>query len=414
MDKLFNGNLHVYKKDISYWNQIVKPKISAGEKPCIFYTATYLTPNYYSLLEFNELVRFAKKGFRIIIVLLDLNSLAHKQAKVLLQDFKTEEELLEAKVEEVKKIAISLGIPKEDLIVNRSSKIWKRLVAFSKPPIFFQLYSLLMEFNAQELNNPRRISHLIQMPMDMFIARYYHILYPEHISKPIDAMLVRSTREHAYLKTRTKMFEKGLINIEKPIFIVLNYMPYLIYDDLIPEWNMPIDEIKYVVSNLNPSKDELAFLLEWLRNGQGEKFKIAEGQKITKTSIAGIKKRAGSLQQADLNATISLNLYSYLQWMREKMKDCDTKSNILEVYTKEQTAEIGSILKSSIHLQILELADGNSTITQIAKRLDKQIANVSKYITQLKQAGLVEQTAKGTIIRSVNNITFNLDEGFQK
>ena len=75
-----------------------------------------------------------------------------------------------------------------------------------------------------------KVSHLIQVPMDIFFCNYLHKLCPEDTNKAIDIAFFGQDKENLYVSTRELMINDGLIENKKPIFVIIKNFPYLIYN----------------------------------------------------------------------------------------------------------------------------------------------------------------------------------------
>ena len=405
MDKLILTGTQVYENDIRYWDQIIIPKLENNEKPVIFSSITYLTPNFMSLIYLKKLAELSKKGFKVVLILWDTNALKYKNNKKLHQELKSEEEFFNYITEEVSKICSYYGIKKEDLIVNRISKVWKKLVLFDNQSIFFQYYNTLMDFKNSDFDDSFKISHLLQMPMDIFIATYYHKLYPEHTKKPIDAIFSGENKKNIYTKIRKNMYEKGIISLEKPIFIFLEKIPYLRYNGLIPEWNMHFDEINFLISNLNPSMDEIRTVFKHLEE-EIDSFQVSKDRK--NYSLEELFVYIKDLNRENLNMILSQNIHYYLQNIKNNLPETKKNMFYLELDKSEEIIDLTNILKNKISIEILNLCDGTLNLTQISKKMNKQISNTSVHVKNLKSLGIIKQTEDGKLKKVVKSVILNL------
>ena len=92
---------------------------------------------------------------------------------------------------------------------------------------------------------------------------------------------------------------------------------------------------------------------------------------------------------------------------KAKFTQTEAPSRVLSIKTSEQLLEIGKVVKSKPLVEMLQLADGTKTISQIAKLSKKQIANTSMYISNLKKAGLVTIDSDGKVKRAYDAVKIN-------
>ena len=57
------------------------------------------------------------------------------------------------------------------------------------------------------------------MPMDIFIANYYHRLYPQQSKEPIDIVFSGENKKNIYTKVREKMYK----NIDEAVILVCDF-----------------------------------------------------------------------------------------------------------------------------------------------------------------------------------------------
>ncbi|MBR9703166.1 hypothetical protein GOV10_03960 [Candidatus Woesearchaeota archaeon] len=400
----------VYEKDELDFSRIIEPKLIAGEPLELFCSMTYITPNYAVCYILKRLAILAKKGFTINLVLWDVNVLTHLYSRRFGRERK-KGSFIEEKISEIKRITRHFGLPPEKLRIFRSSEIWKRLILLEDPPLFVEAYEILTDLRVDELHNPAKVSHLIQMPIDVFVMNFFHLLYPESIKRPIDVAFVGLNKEIIYTTVRRKMQEKGIINIRKPLFLLGKDIPYMIVDNKLPEWNMELEEIIYLITHFQPSKEEIINLFDALLEGELDEYFLSKGHDITSFKYPSFKKQLKELNEEELWMTLARNLYAYLQNIKNDSQDIHEEDQILRITDREMAHNIGRVLRSRIFLDILRLADGTRNLTQMSRELKKQIANVSVYLNELKKLKLVSIDEKGNICRRLRGITLNLDTG---
>ena len=250
------------------------------------------------------------------------------------------------------------------------------------------------------------------MPADMFVANYFHVLCPEEIDKPIDVFYFNRNKETLHKKVREEMFRKGLTNMERPVFLIAENLPYLIFESSLPEWNLGIDEITYIVTGKKPTVEESKTLVSLILSEVIGEFKVTEGEERTGLSTEELIKKIPKMKKRDLYITLAENLYIYLQKVKSGVVEKTDESELLHVYNKKKASDLGKILKSKIYLEIILLADGTKNTTEIAKRLKKQVSNISVYINQLKNMGFV-RIVDGKVKRSFKGVNMNFEVGLR-
>lgn len=402
---------YVYEKDISIFDNIVKPKLNTNRPVSLFCSFTYITPNFYNLYIIKTLAKFAKEGYDLKILLRDINSLTHRYSRNLKREKNINFSFIDDRIQEIKNIFKFFGVDEKQLKIFKASETWRRMISINEPPIFFDLYEIMTDINLDELNFKQKASHIIQMPADTVIANYLHVLYPESEDKPVDAAFLERNKEPVYDLFRDKMLEKGLINTQRPVFFISDKLPYLIYQSKIPEWNMDIDEITYIISHYEPTVEETEQIFNSLLSDCLSEFVLVRKDKKKEVGFQELVSSLPKLDPSDRNLTLSYNLHKFLQDVRKDIDLTQKHPSSINITGKNQATEIGKVLKSKIALEILLLSNGHYNVTQIAKKLKKQISNISIYINDLKRLGLIEIMENRKVRRKINNINLNFDMG---
>ncbi len=400
---------NIYKNDVSYFHNIILPKIEKKENPLVFFTLTYLTPNYLTLAMIEKLKRLTDDGFKIILVIWDTNAIIQKHALDLLKNYSSEEEFLVSKETELINVLISVGISPEKVIVNRSSKIWKKLASMKNPQLFLQFYNLLMNLDINIVGKFKSVSYLIQLPLDMFVASNYHILFPEHIQNPIDLFFFDERKEDIYVHVRDKMYSLGMIFYLRPALLKTESLPQFMYNGLIPEWNMNYDELHYILANCDFKKSDAIAVIEGIGSKLFDELEVVQNNIVKKYDSAKVAQLLSTLSKNDLITNLANFLNLYLHSFKKKFIINDVFCNNFEIDSKDDMINIGGILRSEILLNTLFLCDGSNTVTNIAKKLEKQIGNISNGLTILQKNNLIKKNAQGFWIRNTNSIIINFE-----
>lgn len=412
-----NAIFSVYAADKEDFESKVKPEIEEGKQLNIFSSFTYITPNYSVLFTLEELKKFTRSGnYKVFLVLWDMNTISNAYFRRLrtlkkIADIGT---FLDQKIDEIRMIAHSLGFTKENLLIYKSSDIWKRLISYKEEDLFQQFYSVLAQMRIKSYESlSDKISHLIQVPMDIFFCNYFHKLYPEDLDREIDLAYFGKNKEALYPLTRELMLKNGLIEKKNPLFIEMKGFPYIIHNDSVPEWNMSERDIKEVVMGFDfKKKENILAMFHHLEENAGS-IQVKIDKKKEEFSYEVFSKQFDNTPLEELKRILSENLHDYLQKRKEHYKESngEVEESILNLSKKSDVKSMGSVLKSSIALEILIRADGTRNTTKIAKEISKSVPTISTYVLKLKEKGLIRVLPNGNLRRTVKGVKINFELG---
>ena len=406
----------VHTDDKKDFETRIKPEIAEGNLINVFCSFTYITPNYSILFTLEGLKKFiGNNNCKVLIVLWDMNTIANEYFRKLRPNKKTAstESFINQKVKELKAIALSLGFDEEKLYIYKSSDLWKRLISYKEEDLFQQFYSTLAQMRTHHYPvTGDKISHLIQIPMDMFFCNYFHNLYPEDLDKEVDIAYFGQNKEELYKATRELMIKEGLIESKNPIFVLMKNFPYLVNDGKVPEWNMNLKDVKNNILGANLSKSDIFDMFRHL-NEHTKRILLVKDSKKEEVSYSAFYNLHKNSSLEKLINILADNLYIYLQ---EKKKiyskwSGEVEESILNISDRKDARNIGSVLKSTIALEIILRADGTRNTTKISKELSKSIATISTYVNRLKRLGLVRILPDGNIRRTIKGVKINLELG---
>lgn len=406
----------VYPEDKNDFDLKIVPEIEEGKRLNVFCSFTYITPNYSVLFTLEELKKFTQSGrYRVLLVIWDMNTLANAYFLKLrsLKKISDAESFINQKVEELRKLAYSLGFDKENLLIYKSSDLWKRLISYKEDDLFQQFYSVLAQMKVKSYTiTSDKISHLVQVPMDIFFCNYFHELYPEDLDKEVDLAYFGKNKESLYPLTRELMLKSGLIEKKNPILIAMRDFPYLIYNDSVPEWNMSQRDIKEIIVGCNLGKKELFLMFRHLEDNAGS-IHARIDKKAAELDYEAFTRQYSDASVEELGHILAENLYTYLQERKEQYQKAsgEVEESIMNVTKKEDVRNIGSVLKSTIALEILLRADGTRNTTKIAKELSKSVPTISTYVNHLKRTGLIRVLPNGNLRRTIKGVKINFELG---
>lgn len=399
------------EKDESLYNSFIRPRLKSKEKVRLFCSFTYITPNYINLFIINELAKLAKEGYELFIVIWDMNSITNKYFKrqvVHALGAESPSAFMDKKLQEVERIFSSLDVDPAQLHIYKSSEVWRRMVNVQSHDLFLKLYHILTSLKVVDFALPHKVSHLIQMPADIFFANFFHLLYPEDAEGPMDVALLGNNKEEIYKKTRQLMYDEGIIGMEKPVFLITKHVPYIILDESVPEWNMSLEEVIRIFNGHKPSEQDINALFDIILKDKLDIFHYYDIKgNIVETDQSQVTKIIHKIPVENQMFTLGYNLYKYMNSFKIKFTQTEVPSRVLSIKTSEQLLEIGKVVKSKPLVEMLHLADGTKTISQIAKLSKKQIANTSMYIGNLKKAGLVTVDSNGKVKRAYDAVKIN-------
>ncbi|MEK6858360.1 MAG: helix-turn-helix domain-containing protein [Nanoarchaeota archaeon] len=406
----------IYPSDKKDYDLKIVPDIADGKLLTVFCSFTFITPNYSILFTLEQLRKFASSGnYQVHIVLWDMNILANPYFEKLysLKKIAHPSSFIDDKVQEIKAITSSMGFNKEKVLVYKSSDLWKRLISYKDDDLFQEFYSILAQMKTTSFHvSGDKISHMIQIPMDIFFCNHFHKLYPEDVERPIDLVFFGENKEELYLACRELMISKRIVQHKNPLFILMKNIPYLLFNNITPEWNMSLREIKDIVVGCNPSKKDLFTLLSHLDEISGF-VRIKKKGYNQDLEYSSFYKEYKNILTEELFQILADNLYLFFQDRKKKYLKAtgEIEETILNLSKKNDVQEMGSILKSTIALDILLKADGTRTTTDIAKELNKSIATISTYANDLKKMKLIRVLPEGKLKRNIKGVKINLELG---
>ncbi len=359
----------------------------------IFCSFTYITPNYDVIATLKELYNFAQnKKFKVFLIMWDMNTLANPYfKKYCLNSTKDWDSYIDEKMIEVKNMTYSLGFDESNLTIYKSSDLWKRLVSYSEENLFQQYFSILARLPVKNFTQFRKSSHIFQMALDLFFSNYFHKLYPEDVSREMDVMFSDYYRKDLYLFARDLMTKEGMMT-NAPSILLMETVPYVVYEERTPEWNMSLAEIEEILVNATNKKEEYEQLLNYLEEGDLRKI---------------------SLSKEELIKELGKKLYEFLQEHKKKYLTTNhfSEDTIVNISSKKEAMKFGHILQSQISLNLLILSDGTRNTSQIAKELKKSIATISSYAAKLKKLNLLRVNNDGKLQRNLKGIKVNFELG---
>lgn len=407
------NNSDVFKEDINEFRKQISHLDKNGDMINVFCSFAYLTPNYTVLFTLEELRRRTKSGnYKIFIVFWDMNTLANPYFKKEISNrkVKSPENYIENKIKELRCLAISIGFKEEEIIIYKSSDLWRRLISFREENLFQNFYSILSEINLDYFIETKKVSNTFQIPLDIFFCNYLHLLYPEDIQRPIDLAFLGNHKLKIYDTIRKRMEKEGLIKMKKPLFLIMKDFPYLNFKSYVPEWSMSLKEITGIINDCEINK---VGFISLIRN-----IALSIELEIDKKTFeySEFISRCEELKEEELKEILSKNLYNYLKKSKEMylLISKEISEEIKNLSNENEIKSIGNVLRSDIAMKILLLSDGTKNTTNISKILKKSVPTISTYTNKLKKLGLVRVLEDRKLKRNIRGIKINFELGINK
>ncbi len=408
LDETLN-HFFVTKQDKETLRSILQ---NADEKnpPTIYWSLTYLTTNYLTLTHLFSLAKICRLGCELVISLWDMNMLSNPYfKKIEFEKYQRPnyEQYIKQKKDEVRALTAALGI--QNVKIYTSSEIWVRFTQQKEPPLFPQFYSTISTIDLDEIDINEKLHYLVQLPADLFFANFFNVLFAEDAKKPIDILYGMPERKSLYFATRKAMYSEGLVSTEKPVLLLPNRIPRIEIDAQIPQWDLTRNEIHQLLALWQFSPADLESLYQNVFGLILSEVTLvtSKGEKTVETKNAS--KYLGTMARGDVISSTTKNFFDYFKKARELVDfKHEPKLDFYNVKTRKEAQQIASLLKSKNALQILALANGNRTVSEIAKETDMQLSNASQYIAKLKRAGLLSVKEK-KICRTSRGIKINFE-----
>ena len=384
--KIFDEDLEDFKQKVSV--------LKKGSKINVLCSFTYVTPNYDVIAMLEELYKFLKDlDCRLYLLMWDMNALANPYFKKYCANIvKDKDEFIENNLHEIKGIARSVGFKEDEFFLYKASDLWKRLVLYKEDNLFQEFFSILARLPVGDFSEFRKCSHIFQISIDLFFSTYFNKLCPEDDIETIDLVFSDYYKKKLYVATRKKMMEEGLIKT-KPCFLLMAPVPYVVFDERVPEWNMDLEEIRDILMHAgNPLEDYFKLLNYFDGKKDWSKLKSKE----------------------DVVEKLSELVFTYLLKHKETyLKNSNEfDESVMSISKPEEANQVGSLLKSKISLDIPLLADGTKTISEVSRELKKSIATISSYVSKLKSQGFLRLDSAGKLKRNVKGVKINFEAGF--
>jgi len=382
-------------------------RINAKKKINMYVSFTFITPNYRAINILHTISKLLKvyPMARVHVILSDANMFNQEYVKSVGLQFETDySKFIKKQVDKIYSYLVSFGAKPNQVHVHTFSELWQRAINNKKHHFIINYYSVISKIKLDS-KFAKTFDRLFQFSSDIFFSVILNYLFPE-ITDGIDIFFGRYEKKEIYEKVRATLYKEGVSKIKKPYLIFFKPHPELMYNQRIPEWNMSYEEILYIVENKDLSKEDAKNMLYLYEPDIGQIELILDGRIIKKTFNECII-MLDSEKKHRLSEIVASAIYQFLQERKCEI-DEDISNPQLDISKKEDVVNITRILKTKNILEILEICETEQTTSAISKKLNIQTSNVSKYLNELKEVGLIK-IKEGKYIRTHNKILIKLD-----
>ncbi|MBM3282457.1 MAG: ArsR family transcriptional regulator [Candidatus Diapherotrites archaeon] len=375
---------------------------SSGKKTHLVFFSGYLGGTHHHLYQLVQLSRLQKIGnFDIHIIVSDSIGGTKRHT-----DYSEEQshddhsKKVEKLLLEVKTALLSLGVVESDIHLYKFSNIWMQ--AFNRrKDLLLNFYEGLNEIpqNALEINAgvikkyhlPADAKYGVGYIVQKFAVLFFSSHFCEIIDETANGIVVPIFGEPGadiIEKLYPKMINQKII---PPIEYALTLCGIPTFGTnqsktkniSLPKYGMSVVEIASITKKYDVSVED-----------------IREIYKLFITCVTGKPFRAPDKKYIsfaeDLHEAFS-KLFSH-----------EAQSMEMTLVGQDEIEKIGSLLRSKIVLQVLSSCDGSHSVTDIAKKLNKHVSNISTLVRQLKESGLVEVLPNGKPFKTKKSVTFVL------
>jgi hypothetical protein len=388
----------------------------------VLFTIGYYNANYYylsQLLSLAKLFEFNKNTF-LYIIFSDTDIIYKKRKGPISED---ELFLIEKNIAEMKTILVSFGAVEDNIFVYRLSEAFLRLLERAKKQTI-NLFTGLIRFPNSELkmspemaksqyrpnNYAYTIAYTIRAFLDLILASSFPIIYPEDIEGKINIHVTGYGGSEITLKIKERLMKDDLVSNMPPTLLTLP-LPCFGRGDksegkfCIPDWDMGAEEIYSVINQYHVPSNHINVLFSEFLTKNMKEFVTLKGTTAKTTSGPP---NLSLYPIASQRLTLAHNLHVFMQEAKKKAHQIKTASGFLAVSNENEMKNLLRILKSKAALEILRLANGEYTLSEMSKKLDKHVSNVSRTVNELRALGLIKIDEKRKITKGVRTVKLTL------
>ena len=413
--ELFDSEYLADKSDSFFINSVIIPKLKERKEVSILCSFSYFTANYTDMFLFHQLSELVKHGCSLYLLMWDINAQSHPYfVKIINERHIAPEQMIQEKMGEVLSILSALGTPMSRIHVYRASEMLSRFIKKQSPNLFVKYYEVAEKMNLNMLVLKHKVSHLLQMPLDLFFAYYLQELYPEDMSQPIEAMVCYDYQYEIYAGVRSVLHEKALGKSVKPALLMCRPHPYLVREGALPEIGMSQEALVQHVLACNPSEQEILQMYEVVIASVLKECELfTRDKKVSLFGFDEFMRKNKALPKHNQQVSLGHNLYRYLQFFETKL-DRSTTQRIVHLESMPDTVKFARLLSRKRLVQILQNVDGTTNATQLAKQLQIARSNLSNYLKMLRKNGFITIDSEGFIHKNISAISMNFELGLKQ
>jgi len=406
----------------SIFEGAVKQKLEKGERVNVFFSTNFFNFNYYYLTQFVFLSSLAKSdNVYFYVALADTVLFAKKHVHFSSPMADREVGVIQTNLETIKDILVSLGVNEKNIFVFKSSEAWLKFVKLDDKNIM-EFYKSLSLFPNSGFNIPAwwieryyvpkntkfSLAYAVQKYIDLFSCKYFSQMYSEEIIGKIDIFVTGNAGSRLLLVAKNTLVQDGALSKELPI-LVMKGIPCFGHTQSVnksfcmPSIDMSVQEIYSVIAQYNVSRKHINEIFENLLEKVLDEFLIFEDKTIA------LNKKIPNLAKYSIRnqrLLLAYNLELYLKKLKQSLR-AKQFSKYYSASKPENILKISRLLGSKFALDVLFLSNGNNTITEIAKKLNKHTSNVSATISKLKEEGLVYLNKEGKPVMTISTVKIN-------
>lgn len=398
--------------DSGFFKSLIVPKLKQKKPVNLYCSLSYFTSNYTGIFMMSELANLMKQGLSVYLVMWDINCQSHQRfRRIVQQTAETPEQIIQSKMDEIASLFQLFKAPMEILHLYRASDVFNRFMKKQEPNLFIQFYWILEKIKLDELVHNHKASHLIQMPLDVFFANFFHELYPEDLSERMEVKLMYPYQEAISKEVRNLMYQHEVTTSPNPLFLLLPPYPYLFYNNAIPDFGMSRDALVSHITACKPTDSQIMQMYYVVLKKMLQEFELLDNEHTLHTlSWDDFLQKHATLSLENQQVSLGYNIHKYLTDIKNRLK-AQEKPGVLRLSSTDDAVKYSKLLSRKPMVEILRKIDGKKNATQLAKELKMAKSNMSTYLSLLKHHNLISIEPNGSIKRAITAINTNFEVG---
>jgi len=390
----------------------------------VFFTTGYSNATYYYLSQLAYLSKLNAEHTKFFIALADMDVLPKTKNTDAREDFS---KLINFNLRELKAILMTFGIAEENIFIFKLSDAWLKLIEQDNKKLT-DFYNLLAKASLEILKMPPdycdlhyrplgykfTFSLLLRKAIELFIANYLHKIYPEEINGKINLLLSGHGSSPVIFKLRDLAITNTIIPSALPV-ASLPGIPCFGRGEfksggfLMPNWDMDSQTSYSIIEKYKVPAKHIRLLFDLILNPFLDKFIIFDKNNKPIVSSAITKKQLTHLSLTQQRRVLAHNLHNFMQQIKGKAFVKENK-DYLVISDENELEKLGKVLNSGLARKVLLNCNGTLTVSEIAKKLNKHVSNISNIVSNLKQNGFVKTTPEKKVMRTIRTVKIDLDK----